>query len=351
MSKIHIVNWLLTRKCNLDCDYCAIVKNYRNKPEEYPDMAHYYKNEMSTNYVKSVLMKFKQHNPEAFHIFYGGEPLLRKGLSEIINYCNDFNIYYTIISNNTPQIQPLIEKLFRETEYIQGFTSSVDPVISSNLKGDRFKKSVEGFNQLIEIKRQGLVKDVVAEITVMKNNLNNLVDLITVLSDNGINSDITFIDTAKSSYYDFSNITDKNLLVTKEEAKPVIDKLLNSSLNIHMKEKLLPMIYESLPSDMDCGIQKRLHNVAIDADGSVRLCLRIRGVYTPNHIYAHKLFAKDDITKVSPFAEVAIAKDKKDYCKLCNHTCYLMSQIIDDKQSQSFDLVHKNIRGGIIDGS
>ena len=117
MSKIHIVNWLLTRKCNLSCDYCAIVKDYENKPEEYPDIKHYYKNEMSTGYVLSSLDLFRQHNPDAFHIFYGGEPLLRIDLAEIINFCNLNKIHYTIISNNTKVVLPLFQKLFQKVEY------------------------------------------------------------------------------------------------------------------------------------------------------------------------------------------------------------------------------------------
>ena len=80
MSKIRIVNWLLTRRCNLDCSYCAITKNYKNKPSEYFDITHYYKNEMSTEYVIEGLRRFKEHNSNCFHLFYGGEPLLRTDL-------------------------------------------------------------------------------------------------------------------------------------------------------------------------------------------------------------------------------------------------------------------------------
>lgn len=347
MSKIHIVNWLLTRKCNLSCDYCAIVKNYRGKPKEYPDMNHYLKNEMSTNYIKNILSSIKLHNPNAFHILYGGEPLLRKDLPDIINFCNDNNIHYTIISNNTPKIQPLIKRLFEKTDYIQGFTSSVDPIFNSpDSINDRVTKSIEGFKQLVKIKKKGQIKDVVAEITVMKHNVSNLFNLVKTLSLEGINSDITFIDIAKNPYYDFSNVYDSNQLVTKEEAKKSIEMLLESDLDIHMKEKLLPKIYESLPSNMDCKIEKKLHNITIDADGSVRLCLRIRGVITPQNIMAHELFAKDDIKQVSPFTHICIAEDKRKYCKLCNHTCHLMSQIIDSEESKVIDLIHKNKREG-----
>ena len=62
MSKIRIVNWLLTRKCNLNCSYCAITKNYENKPKEYPDISHYYKNEMPLDYILNGLKKFNTGN-------------------------------------------------------------------------------------------------------------------------------------------------------------------------------------------------------------------------------------------------------------------------------------------------
>jgi len=349
MNKIHIVNWLLTRKCNLSCDYCAIVRNYKNKPKEYPDMDHYIKNEMSTNYIINMLSLFKNHNSDAFHIFYGGEPLLRKDLPEIINFCNNNSIHYTIISNNTKGVQPLFTKLFHEVEYIQGFTSSVDPVFNSNedVGEDRVLKSIEGFKRLKEIKDAGLVKDVVAEITVMRYNVQYLYELVKSLNDVGINSDITFIDIAKNPYYDFANISDPDLLVTRDEAFLPLKNLIESDFNIHMKNKLLSKIYNyALPSNMNCEIDKKLHNVTIDADGSVRLCLRIRGVSTPSQIKVQNLFDKNDIKQISHFAHLCIIKDKEKYCQLCNHTCQLMSKIIDEENSSPDELVHSDIREG-----
>ncbi|MHA1233257.1 MAG: radical SAM protein [Candidatus Helarchaeota archaeon] len=346
MSKIHIVNWLLTRKCNLSCDYCAIVRNYKNKPKEYPDMKYYYKNEMTTEYIINCLKLFKKHNPEIFNIFYGGEPTLQKDLPEIINFCNDNDIHYTIISNNTAEIQPLIKNLFEKTDYIQGFTSSIDPVFNSNenMGEDRVLKSIEGFKRLKEIKDTGLVKDVVAEITVMKHNVQYLYELVKSLSDVGINSDITFIDIAKNPYYDFANISNPDLLVTRDEAFIPLKNLIKSDFNIHMKDKLLPKIYKSLPSNMDCEIEKNLHNITIDVDGTLRLCLRIRGIVTPQNIMAHELFAKDNIKQISPLAHMCIAKDKEKYCELCNHTCMLHSQLVSNHKNLIGDLIHLSRR-------
>ena len=348
MDTIRIVNWILTRKCNLKCDYCAIVRNYANMPDIYPTIGSYMKNQMSYQYVIEVLDMLKVHNPDVFNIFYGGEPMLFSELHEIINHCNDNDIHYTIISNNTPEIQPLIKDLFNRTDYIQGFTSSVDPVVSNKFSGtklDRITKSIEGLKKLKEIQAKGKVKDVVAEITVMKNNLLYLYPLIETLTENEISSDITFIDIAKSQFYDFSNVTDSNLLVTQEDAKEIMTSLANSKLDIHMKEILLPAILDILPSNMNCELEKNVHNISIDANGMLRLCLRIRGVITPT-ICAEDIIDRENDFCLSPMVKEAIAEDKKRYCKLCNHTCLLMSKIIDNEESSAAELVHLDRRQG-----
>jgi MoaA/NifB/PqqE/SkfB family radical SAM enzyme len=339
---IRIVNWLLTRRCNLNCDYCAIVKEPMSLV--YPPMHHYHLNEMSTQDVIEGLERFKQHNPNAFHIFYGGEPLLRKDLHRIINFCNNEDIHYTIISNNTKEIQPLIKKLLKNVREIRGFTASVDPAfVGKHPSYDRIRKSEEGFNSLVELKKY--IKDVVAEITVTPETENNLHDIVALLTRNGISSDITFVDIAKSPYYDFSNVTAPKELVEQSSAlRNTIQQLIDSDLDIHMKEVLLPEIWKILPSEMDCQINRSLHNVSVDADGTIRLCLRIRGIFTPDMVTLKNLFMKDG--QINPIAHGAIKRDKIDLCKKCNHTCQLMSKIIDDSNIGPGSLVHLDRRTG-----
>jgi MoaA/NifB/PqqE/SkfB family radical SAM enzyme len=338
---IRIVNWLLTRKCNMRCEYCAIVKNYIDMPKDYPPMSHYIKNEMSTEYILKGLERFKMHNPDCFHIFYGGEPLLRKDLPDIINYCNKNDIHYTIISNNTNEIRPLIDKLFERVEFVKGFTASVDPSFNEEYTDDRVIKSIAGFNNLLALKDR--VDDVVAEITVMKHNVKYLYRLVQLLTANGISSDITFIDIAKSPYYDFSDIKDESLLVDQSpELADMFQLLQDKHLDIHMKDVLLPMIWHTLPSNMNCELEKNVHNVTVDADGTLRLCLRIRGTHTPKLVKIPNLIDLDG--KVSFIAEKAIAKDKKVYCQGCNHTCLLMSLHIERTNQGSEDLIHLDRR-------
>ena len=296
---------------------------------------------MSLPYILGGHERFQRHNPDCFHIFYGGEPLLRKDLPDIIRYCNKRNIHYTIISNNTEQIRPLIDNLSDKVDRVKGFTASVDPSFNEEQTDDRVIKSIAGFENLVALKDK--VDDVVAEITVMKHNVEYLYPLVQKLTDHGISSDITFIDVAKSPYYDFSNISDESLLVDQSpELADAFQKLQDSDLDIHMKEILLPMIWHILPSDMDCELENGIHNVTVDADGSIRLCLRIRGVHAPKLVAIPNLINKEG--EISYIAEKAIIKDKKEYCLGCNHTCLLMSKYIDMNDQGSDDLIHLDRR-------
>lgn len=341
MNKIHICNLLLTRKCNLHCDYCRIVKNYKNKPPEYPDMKYYVQNEMSTETVIEGLRRLKLHNKNIFVICYGGEPLLRPDLPDIINYCNKENIHYTIISNNTEKVQPMMKNLFSKVEYIEGFTASIDPIIYQNKTGDIFKKSMAGFLKLQEY--SSIIKDIVAEITVTNDNLPYLYSLVKDLTIKGINSDITFVDISKSPYYDFSNVEDESVLVKKsKELRDIINAIINEKLNVHMRDSLLPKIYETLPSEYDCKLDENFHNLTIDGDGSCRLCLRIRGVATPSNFNINNILDVDG--NLNEYLKESISYDKKNYCQKCQWSCPLMSEMISNEEENSNNLIHDEIR-------
>lgn len=347
MDRIQIVSWLLTRRCNLNCSYCAITRDYKNKPSSYPNMKHYHKNEMTTSDVIGILRKLKLHNPDMFHLLYGGEPLLRKDLAQIINFCNEESIHYTIISNNSDEIQPLLEDLFVEVDYINGFTASIDPVIVAKdreFDKDRVKKSVHGYIKMVAYNTlyKDLINDLVAEITVDNETVPYLYELVKMLTNVGINSDITFIDIAHSPYYDFSNVTDKNVLVEKTpELEEQFQKIFDEKLDVHMGKKLCDGILKILPSNMDCGIEKDVHNLTIDADGSCRLCLRIRGTMTPK-LHAQNVILKDG--RISPTLKNFISKDKAKYCRGCNWSCMCMSDMLSKQKSTVDQLVHTDRR-------
>jgi hypothetical protein len=93
---------------------------------------------------------------------------------------------------------------------------------------------------------------------------------------------------------------------------------------------------------MDCKIDQNLHNITIDADGSIRLCLRIRGTSVPKLININNLLLPGGT--ISPIAYSAIRTDKKELCQLCNHTCHLMSMISNKNKVAVNNLIHRDRR-------
>jgi len=337
-NNVQIVNWLLTRKCNLRCDYCGIVRE-SDKNTGYSDLKYYEENSMSPSYIIETLEKFKKYLPDCFHIFYGGEPLLYKSLDIVIKYCNDNNIYYTIITNNSIPIQPLIVKLLDSVGRLQGLTASIDPIIYDPIitdeSIDRREKSLAGLKNLIKLSSK--VDDMVAEITIDKSNVSYIYPLVKRLSDHNIVSSITFVDNKKSELYDFSNVTSEDELVNdSDELRILCDKMINEGLLIHMGEDLLDRTLNILPSNLDCRLEDYIHNLTIDVDGSIRLCLRIKGMNTPKYSII------DYFEKFDEIYEVMII-DKKKYCKLCNWTCPIISKLTFEENMTS-ELLHSEKR-------
>ena len=343
IDKIQMVSLLLTRKCNLSCSYCAITRNYKNKPPEYPDMKHYIKNEMSTGYVKVLLDFLKKHNPEIFVLLYGGEPMLRPDLPEIIQHCHDIDLNYTIISNNTEEVEKPLKELIDLVGHIKGYTFSIDPlIVSDENDDDRIRKSNEGLERVLKYKEH--IKDLVAEVTIDNRNIEYILPLVRKLTKLGICSDLTFIDIAHSPYYDFSNITDDNLLVLPY---PNVHRQFNTiyaeHLNIHLGKSFYDKVLAVSGSNMNCSLGDNINNLTIDADGSVRLCLRIRGTKTPDNFKINEIFMSDGSLRkdLKPF----IRSDKDKYCRGCNWTCQVMAEMISNNEIDFDNLAHTNKRG------
>lgn len=341
MVKINIANFLITKKCNLKCEYCRISgdPDYILKPSDYPDSGYYHNSECDIDYWINIARLLKENNPEVFILIYGGEPLLKKDLHKLIIYLNEQEIGYTIISNSTPEIHVKAEELFNNVGKIKGFTSSIDPGFWIDEDTDEKYKSKEGLKFLVKNTKKGLIEDPVAEITVDSENIQYLEETVKRLDALGICSDITVIDIAKNNYYDFSSITNPQVLVPKStEVIELFTKLAESDYNIHMKKSLLPMIIQILPAEMHCEMGKNgLDNITIEPNGELRLCLRIRGRHTPK-ISVLDLLDED---KEDEIMEAMVA-DYETLCRGCNWTCCLQSGLVLNNISTSDDIHHTN---------
>lgn len=334
MQKIHeiqIANVLLTRRCNLRCQYCNIIRDYVGIPAEYKKMDYFHKNEHGLEDWIEVFKRVHANNPNVFFILYGGEPMLHPDIKDIIKFLKNNGYAHTIISNNSTKIiRDRIMEVYNYVGTLPGFTASVDPELCLYLdhrnagSDDSIKKSIAGFEYLKYLKKNGYADDVVAEITVSNSNINYLYRTVKILTENDIWASITTIDDQKSQYYDFSNVrvNDPSMVKPDLRTRLVFDQIQkDKSLKVHMPE-LLDDLYNVLPANMKCGLDENVHNVTIDSDQTFRLCLRCEGTSVSK---IRVLDGIDETGKLTPELIKAFETDYKTYCKGCNWTCMLMS--------------------------
>jgi len=323
---INIVSLILTRRCNLRCEYCRISgdTDYILSPREYPTSTYYYNNEKSAEYWIDIIDKLIHYNKDIFFILFGGEPFLYNDLYKIINYMNKKEIFYTIISNCT--IRDKMDKFFSDVNKVNGFTASIDPGFwlqcVSNNDCENYKSHI-GFDYLKYLIKENLVEDPVAEITVDNDNIIYLEETVRILTDEGITSDITVLDIAKNNYYDFSSISREDQLVQKNSyASKIFDNLIEGNYKIHMKEILLPELYDILSANLDCKLENGLTNITIDSDGSLRTCLRIRGREVPKFYIQDLLDSYRNILVMEAYKQ-----DKQTLCLKCSWSCPIISKL------------------------
>lgn len=338
-DKINIANILLTQRCNLECEYCHLVQNYKHKPPEYPDVQEYAKGELKAEEWINIFKRLIKNNPEMFFILYGGEPFLYPEINTIVQWFHDNGIAYTIITNNTDAVQDKIQSLYDQVGQIRGLSSSVDPILYDYSKQgtDRFEKCFAGLQRLVQIKKDGIADDVVAEITADKGNINDLPALVKNLSHHGIWSDITCIDHKGNNYYDFAADAGDDLLLTGADVDTAFTAILSHPEWLVHTRPILRIVQKNLPHNIKCYLHNDVHNVTIDPTGHFRLCLRIRGVESP-------ILLLDDVIdkdgRVQYKFATALGKDFNKYCEGCNWPCIIMSkfsseEIIDHVRSDN----------------
>jgi len=140
--------------------------------------------------------------------------------------------------------------------------------------------------------------------------------------------------------YDFSAYSDENRLIkhSPKLIKLYTKLMCDDSLLIHMKEEILPVLFGHIDSTYDCEMEKFVHNLTINSDGTLRTCLRIDGGNMINSIDYDDIFDPDGNFKKS-FITRRIGLTKKEYCKGCNHTCVMMSKYVHDHENEENKIV------------
>lgn len=198
------VSFSVTNKCNLHCTYCGIYKRKQN--------------ELTKEQIFSLIDELSEMGTQRLG-FWGGEPLIRNDIGELINYANKKGIYTTVISNGY-----LVPQKIDELKNLELLFLSLD----GSEKCHDLSKGKGSYKKVIKAIETAINNNIpVWTITVInKNNLNDVDFVINLAKKMG------FFATFQVLYRD-SEITENNsdILPTKEENKAVINKLIEEKRN------------------------------------------------------------------------------------------------------------------------
>ncbi len=160
MNKVNII---ITHKCNLMCKHCYM--NAGNKEIENCDIIF--------NKFKNIVLKIKAMNINEIMIT-GGECTISPVFLKMLEYCKENKMKPSIFTNGFVFNSKILD-------YVDDYCLSLDGLESNHnyLRGNSmgFKKTIDTIKYL-----QSNGKNVTIQVTVTKDNLNEILDIISLLN-------------------------------------------------------------------------------------------------------------------------------------------------------------------------
>lgn len=318
---------LLTRRCNLDCSYCKLTRKKMN--------------ELSPNQWKRSFLNMESIGIRTVKIL-GGEPTIFEGIEELIRFINDnTGLRFALLSNSVMSD----EKLNRLAEAgIQGYFASVDKI--TDIKKNNTHSGVKsrcGFEKLLKLRDMG-VRILGANIVITKENLHDLPEMISELTENGIWSNLCPVISGNEDFWEFrSDSSDNGIRLTDEDRDDidiVMKKLVDmkrDGLKIAVPESyLLNMSGHGVDNDWKCTEMLQLR---IDSDGGMMLCNDYRG----------NIAEKYNIVDMNPELYLQFRKEWNEErrvfdCPGCYWSCFLNAEYNLNRGINEFDYVDGGIK-------
>ncbi|MBM4386737.1 MAG: radical SAM protein [Deltaproteobacteria bacterium] len=192
--RITGIDLILTRECNLSCRYCGVIRSEKRtmlEPGQWLRIIDY----------------FRRHRHMHF-IFTGGEPLLYKGLPEIVASTQRHSI--TCLMTNGKALSAEALKELNGLDFL---------ILSLDGEGEK-KDSGKNFYDRLDILREhsgktGLSVSVMATVT--KNNVNGIPGLVKLLKKYGFPFLISLYHSGATENFDFRTEHDELDFRTPEE--------------------------------------------------------------------------------------------------------------------------------------
>jgi len=258
--------WMVTRKCNLNCSYCNIRRagSLKGRPE------------LDTESLLRTVKMFGKLWPGAPMVVYGGEPTMRDDLPALLRAGRDCGVKLPVISNSIRVTQDRSYATELVDSGLENWSVSFDAVSREHaVDFASFTKSQLGFKALKMFRDDFGIRDLVACITVTRLNIGALPDMLKLLTSQGVHAIFTPLHIGDARY-EYGR-GDPRFLPTESAIVGVSGTLREMVGSGNFLCSNDPEWFEAWPThflkqDWKCN-DKGL--VTIDADGSLKYCVDI----------------------------------------------------------------------------
>lgn len=269
-----VLTILPTRKCNLRCSYCKIGN------QNFPNELNWYQ------WVSNIKKLNEQFDSLCFTVLLGGDiTTWDEDLVQFVGEMAKTDIPYGFTTNGLLLTNEYLTRL--KNNGLDSVSVSLDTMTSRADRNERMK-SLGTIMLLPRLNRLGF-KDLHCTVTVDRTNLEELPKLIKFLTSQNTYSEITPMLFGKNDAYDYTSSYEdlKNRLFTEED-KGRIDAVMMEIVRMKKEGYLIHNTDNYLLSWSRWGIKQQWKcgypvGLVADADGSMRLCLQIKGKRVTNH--------------------------------------------------------------------
>lgn len=266
-SFADIVFLEVSRKCNLRCKHCLNNSGTNML------------NEMSQEELKKVVNDLALCGVQEIR-FTGGEPLLYKGIYELLKLSSDKGIY-TVIGTNGTLITKEVAKKLKDAGLMKAVIS-IDGFSKMNdfIRGEgNYDKAMHGLENLME---QGI--DVRVNSVLMKSNMDDVINLAKEMHNKKIHIFLRrFIEAGRGNSLKNNMLNAEDYKYVKEALKEELKDRYVIGHYLMDASFILPRI--ELPFKFQ-GCKAGQRSIAIMADGDIQLCgfLYSQGVKAVNNV-------------------------------------------------------------------
>jgi len=157
---------LVTRRCNLRCDYCGVVD-------------HSCKGELSSQAFRRVFAATRALGV-GINIIFGGEPAVKPGIENMIEFLNKGGHPYAFITNASFPFQKY------ESLKLRQLSCSVDLIEGFDIRKHSELKSQKGMSLLLEMRKKRPNMDLLANVGLSRFNLHLVPGMVEFFSEHNI---------------------------------------------------------------------------------------------------------------------------------------------------------------------